>query len=127
MAASRDSESDNLKMCAFLEGVRRRCPDHLLVLENLGDLYTRTGKYEEGLEIDRSLTTQHPDNEMYWYNLACSYSLLGHNESAIMAIKRAVNLGYDDLEWMLADKDLNAIHAEPEFLALIDFLRQRAD
>ena len=126
MASDKKLDSDVMQ-CRFLEGVRRRCPDNILVLESLGDLYTRTGMIEEGLVIDRELTSRHPDNETYWYNLACSYSLLGQKETAITAIKRAVNLGYDDIDWMLKDSDLNGIRTEAEFLAIIDFLKQRAD
>jgi len=126
MPASRSNDSDE-KVCRFLEGVRKRCPNNPLVLESLGDLYTRTGMIAEGLEVDRTLTSQYPDNDMYWYNLACSYSLLDQKEAAVEAIKRAVNLGYDDVDWMLKDRDLAAIQSEPEFLAVIDFLKQRAD
>jgi hypothetical protein len=33
----------------FLEGVRRRVPGHEPVLQALGHLYTRVGRYEDGL------------------------------------------------------------------------------
>lgn len=110
---------DDPKLREFLEGVRRRCPDNIPVLEALGDLYTRMSLLDEGLHIDRILTEQFPDNETYWYNLACSLSLLGRPEEAISALRHAAELGYDDVAWMMEDDDLASLRKSPEFAAIV--------
>jgi tetratricopeptide (TPR) repeat protein len=103
----------------LLEGIRKRCPDHRLVLEALGDLYTKDGLIKEGLEIDICLTGKDPDNEMYWYNLGCSYALDGQVEAALDALRRCIKLGYDDVAWMATDDDLKSLRDRPEFRAII--------
>lgn len=114
---------DDAKLCEFLEGVRRRCPEHLGVLESLGDLYTRLGRHEDGLEIDQLLTDRHPDNDMYWYNLACSLSLVGRIDDALRALETSVDRGYDDVAWMLKDSDLAAVRKTETFQRLIKRLK----
>jgi predicted Zn-dependent protease len=122
MSTARDTELQT-KECAFLEGVRRRCPDFLPVLETLGDLYTKQGKIEEGLEVDLKLTSMSPENEMYHYNLACSYALMNQPTKAFSALTEAINLGYRDLEWLMKDKDIQAVRKLPEFTMIVTALK----
>ncbi len=117
--------SQRVKECAFLEGVLRRCPGHLPTMEALGDLYTKLGRIDEGLVIDESLTRADPRNPTYAYNLACSLALTGQKEQAIAALNRAVHLGYDDLEWLLKDDDLDSIRKHPHFVLILVQLKSR--
>ncbi len=87
----------------FYEGLIERAPDFVQALMALGDLYTKAARYEEGLEIDKRLTRLCPDRPEILYNLACSYSLLGDREKSFAAIRRALDLGYEDLEHLQQD------------------------
>ncbi|HMO04236.1 MAG TPA: hypothetical protein PKC67_10885 [Kiritimatiellia bacterium] len=122
MSDSREP-SQRTKECVFLEGVLRRCPGHLPTMEALGDLYTRMGRIDEGLAIDESLTAADPRNPTYAYNLACSLALVGQKEKAIEALTRAVQLGYDDLEWLLKDSDLDSLRKHPHFVLILVHLK----
>ena len=104
---------------SFLEAVRRRFPKDEKVLEALGDLYTRTGRFQEGLDADLELVRQRPQECMVWYNLACSYSLTGRSDESFQALHRAIELGYRDFQWMLRDKDLEQIRGDQRFSALL--------
>jgi tetratricopeptide (TPR) repeat protein len=103
----------------FLEALRRRCPAHEPILEALGHLYTRVGRYEDGLRIDLELTRLRPREPENWYNLACSYALIGDSEKALAALEQGIDLGYDDGEWMRTDPDLAALRQDPRFLAMV--------
>lgn len=103
----------------FLEGVRSRCPDNIRVLEALGDLYTKIGKYGEGLDVDLQVIKLRPYDETAWYNLACSYALTGRRDEAIAALRKAVKLGYRDFQWMKKDPDLKSLRSDPRFLELV--------
>ena len=107
----------------FLEGVRRRCPDATHVLKPLGDLYTRVGCYEEGLDVDLALTRLCPEDSEVWYNLGCSCALTSKPDEALKALARAIDLGYDDAEWMTHDEDLSALRDDPQFDALLERVR----
>ena len=103
----------------FLEGVRRRVPGHEPVLQALGHLYTRVGRYEDGLQVDLELTRLKPDDPQNWYNLGCSQALMGRRAEAVAALSRAVDAGYADAEWMRKDADLESLRGDPAFEALL--------
>jgi tetratricopeptide (TPR) repeat protein len=103
----------------FLEKVRKRCTPNRMLLETLGELYTRTGRYEEGLKTDLELTRICPREAIAWYNLACSYALISKKNDALDALTKAIELGYKDVEWMSGDSDLESIHDDPQFRALL--------
>ncbi|MBI3724695.1 hypothetical protein HY251_12175 [bacterium] len=104
---------------AFYELVRRREPDHEPTLEALGHAYTQRGRHELGLEVDRRLAELRPDDAVVHYNLACSYSLLDDKDLAIASLERAIELGYDDLDHLEKDKDLDALRGDRRFQALV--------
>jgi len=53
------------------------------------------------------------------YNLACSYSLLGRIEDALLSLKRAINLGYEDFDYLLRDPDLENLKKDKRFRHLL--------
>ena len=111
-------EADLVEMY-FLEKVAARMPDDEDVLLALGDIYTRAGRYEDGLRIDRSLVKLLPEDASIWYNLGCSLALLNHREEALSTLREAVKLGYKDHEWMSRDSDLRNIRDEKAFKVLL--------
>jgi len=112
------------KELAFLEALARRLPDDIDILKAMGDLYTQTGKYLEGLQTDLNLCRLSPDDAMVWYNLACSYALVDRKDEGIGAIERAVALGYEDYAWMSQDADLESLRNDPRFVAILQQLAQ---
>ena len=115
----REIEEDDLVEMYFLEKVAARLPEDEDVLVALGDMYTRAGRYEDGLRIDRTLVRLLPDDASIWYNLGCSLALLNQREEALSTLQRAVELGYQDHEWMSRDTDLRNIRDEKAFRALL--------
>lgn len=103
----------------FLERVRHRCPGYRPVNEVLGDLYTKVGRFADGLEVDLTLAAAHPGDPYVWYNLGCSYALTGRTDDAFAALERAVRLGYADRAWLLKDDNLAALHPDPRFALLV--------
>ena len=110
------------KEVAFLESLARRCPQDVDVLKTLGDLYTRTGCYEDGLKTDLELARLCPRESLVWYNLACSYALTARTDEALSALVRAVDLGYRDAMWIRKDADLESIRKDRRFKALMQLL-----
>ncbi|MEI6892423.1 MAG: tetratricopeptide repeat protein [Pontiella sp.] len=106
----------------FLQKVSERLPEDIEILQALADLYTKTGNYEEGLEIDARLSHQLPNDELVWYNLGCSYSLMSQPDSAFEALTKSVELGFGDYDWMKTDPDLSNLHADPRFESLLSWL-----
>ncbi len=91
---------------SFLEEVLGRDKSDMRVLENLAMLYTQTGQYKNGLQMDLRLYKLKPDDGVVNYNLACSYALCGFFPEAINHLDDAVHFGYDDFDHLINDEDL---------------------
>lgn len=103
----------------FLQSVLEIDPDNMEVMIQLGDLYTRLGRTEESLAIDLKLVELCPEEKVFHYNLACTYSVLKDMNSALLALEKALLLGYDDIEQIETDTDLGNLRKDRRFLHLI--------
>lgn len=110
----------------FYESILRRDPSYTDVVEILGGLYTKVGRVADGLKMDRKLVRLLPENATAHYNLACSLALCKRRTDALRSLKRAVDLGYDDAEWMTQDPDLDDLKKLPEFAALLEQLKPQS-
>jgi tetratricopeptide (TPR) repeat protein len=109
----------------FCEDIIVRNPRYAEVLTILGDAYTKNGKYMLGLEVDLLLAKLKPNNQTVNYNLACSYALTGQKEEAFLALEKAIHCGYDDLEHLCKDKDLDNLKTDPRFKKLAEALARK--
>ncbi|MCC5839252.1 MAG: hypothetical protein JJT96_03930 [Opitutales bacterium] len=107
----------------FLEGIVRRESTYVEALEMLATLYTKSGRLDEGLRIDRKLVAMQPENATHHYNLACSLALKNQRARAVTALRKAISLGYDDFQWMLTDEDLKPLRGHPRFIELMEELQ----
>ena len=110
----------------FYEAILRRSPDYTEVVGLLGALYTRVGRIGDGLKMDRKLVRLEPDNPTAHYNLACSLALCKKRPAALQSLRKAVSLGYDDVDWMLQDPDLEILKPDPEFKQLLGQLKPQS-
>lgn len=110
----------------FFESVLRRDRNYANVVEILGGLYTRQGRISEGLKMDRRLVKLQPDNATAHYNLACSLALLKRKGDALGELRRAVQLGYRDFDWMQQDPDLEPLKNHPDFHRLVKELKPQS-
>lgn len=107
---------------SFLEKIQSRLPEDAEILRALADLYTSTGKVAEGLKIDERLSHLCADDSLVWYNLGCSLSLAGRLDDALEALSKALELGYDDYEWMKKDSDLSALRGDARFESMLEWI-----
>jgi tetratricopeptide (TPR) repeat protein len=110
----------------FYETVLRRDRSYSAVIELLAGLYTKQGRIADGLRMDRRLVKLQPKNATAHYNLACSLALTKQNRAALRALQDAIRLGYNDLDWMQQDPDLDPLKERPEFLALLEQLKPQS-
>jgi len=78
---------------------------------------------EEGRKLLLAMLESVPGHIVTTYNLACAESLLGNVKEAVQTLKRAVELGYRNVEHMVADADFANIREMDEFKAIVSFLR----
>lgn len=104
---------------SFFESLLKENPNFVDALIPLGDAYTKRGLYEKGLEVDLRLAELLPLDPLVYYNLACSYSLLGKIDLALQTLEKAIKLGYKDFRFMNKDPDLENVRKDNRYLYLI--------
>lgn len=110
----KQSKKKNFEI-TFCENLIKAKPDSIPALIYLGGAYTRKGFYQEGLEMDKRLVDLRPQDPVFRYNLACSLSLLGEVDSSFEELKKAVMFGYDDVNYILVDSDLDNLRKDGRF------------
>ena len=113
---------ENKQELEFLQAIARRLPEDTDVMRVLGDLYTRTGAYADGLRVDERLSRLCAEDPVVWYNLACSLALSNRPDDAFDALNRAVELGYNDYDGMKKDPDLASLHGDARFESILEWI-----
>ena len=121
---SREEARDLDVQIGFIEGLVRRDPGYVDALQILGDNYTRRGRYAEGLDVDERLARLEPRNPLVLYNLACSYSLTDQLDRGLETLRKAVEFGYRDFNWLRRDPDLKKLRKHPQFSELAKIIRK---
>ena len=109
---------------SFYEKILADTPNFIEALSAIGDLYTRAGYWQKGLDADVRLSQLRADDPIVFYNLACSYALLNQTRAALNALSKAVELGYDDFQYLLADEDLENLLKDAHVKAFIKQLQK---
>lgn len=117
------SPEDNLFEIHFYESIHKKNPEDFRVIELLGHLYTANGEINKGLEMDLKAIALKPKNALARYNLACSYALSGALENALKTLEKAIDLGYNDLDWLMKDTDLDPLRELHAFKKLIEKMK----
>lgn len=99
----------------FFEDILKRMPADIDTLRHLAEAYTAAGRIEDGLRVDLRLKELCPADGTVHYNLACSFSLTGRVEEAVVSLCEAITHGYDDFKWMDTDPDLANVRGDPRY------------
>ena len=103
----------------FLGRLLERDPFHADALRVQAHHLAAKGLYARALQLDKRLVRLQPERPVPWFNLACSYALLGLVEPAFAALQRAVDLGYRPVRQLTRDPDLKALRPDPRFARLV--------
>jgi tetratricopeptide (TPR) repeat protein len=103
----------------FLGGVLERDPYLVEALRAQANNLAAKGHSARALQLDRRLVGLTPENAIAWYNLACSYAVLGMIDPAFAALQRSLELGYRLIHRLRRDSDLKTLHGDPRFARLL--------
>lgn len=107
----------------FFDSILDRDPDYVDVLRCQGELLSRKGYHERALAVDRRLAKLVPYDGVVHYNLACSLARNGLDDECLASLRRALERGYDDFEYLDLDADFESMRNDPRFTALVDEFR----
>lgn len=77
------------------------------------------GEREQGLAWARKARELDPGDSMLLYNLGCIHALAGEHAAALDCLEQAVAAGLTEKAWILNDGDLQDLHGESRFQALV--------
>jgi serine/threonine protein kinase/tetratricopeptide (TPR) repeat protein len=93
------------------EDVRAR----ILLATNLASV----GEADESMRHLQTAVVLRPKDGNTLYNAACTYGVLGKKPEALETLKKAIAAGYGNLNWAARDTDLDCLHDDPEFRAIV--------
>jgi len=76
-------------------------------------------------ELAAKASAGHPMNPGEYYNLACAYAIWGKEKDALKSLRLAVEKGFDDLELLESDKDLESLRATQHYAVIVEELKAR--
>jgi adenylate cyclase len=80
---------------------------------DFGDREKAYAALKKVLEID-------PTDGLAQYNCACTYAVMGDKKEALACLRNAILGGYKNVsEWVKSDPDLESLHNDPEYEALV--------
>ena len=85
----------------------------------MGFDYLTTGDYPRAVEYYRKATEAFPDISEIWYNYACALSRNNNINEGLAALRKVVELGYENIAWILRDPDLENLRKDDRFKGLV--------
>lgn len=79
----------------------------------------RLGRLEEAKKEMSKGIKQNPNDPIIIYNAACFYALIDDKAKAIESLKKAIDNGFGNYEYIKHDPDLYGLKNEPDFIALV--------
>ncbi len=77
------------------------------------------GQGDDALRHLETAITLRPNDSSTLYNAACCYAVLKEKPRALETLKKAIQAGYANMEWISKDPDLLSLHDDPEFQRLV--------
>lgn len=88
----------------------------------LAEVYTRMGDYPSALaayETRLAQVREENAQSIECYNMSCILSVMGRKEESVSFLRKAVEKGYRDWDWMDRDGDLKGIRSEPGYQEIL--------
>lgn len=91
-----------------------RCAERLLFVR--GDYSAAAAAGLKGLDLRPSANSA--------YDVACAFARAGDKAQAVSVLRRAVELGFRDVDYASTDSDLETLHSYPPFVELLGEMRK---
>lgn len=104
---------------AFQTPMSRYLQNYLSQLQLLIPALINQKKHAEAMFFSDLACHLNPQDGTFAYNRACAYSVAGKKTEAVEMLKKAVELGYRDVNHIKQDKDLDNIRKEPGYIEIV--------
>lgn len=107
------------RAAAFYPSYLMRHPDDARAHQFYAFTLKRLDRLEEAKNEMQKGIEQNPDDPIIIYNAACFYALVGDKTASIENLKKAIDKGFGNYEYIKHDPDLYGLKNEPGFIALM--------
>ncbi|MGA8268256.1 MAG: protein kinase [Candidatus Acidiferrales bacterium] len=108
------------RQCRVLEHQVDTVPEDVRARILLAATFVQLGKVKDASQHLEMAVAMRPNDPNTLYNAACTYGMLGLKAESLAMLKRAIECGFTDMEWISRDSDLSSLHDEPEFKRLLE-------
>ncbi|MDD5530698.1 MAG: PDZ domain-containing protein [bacterium] len=96
--------------------LKQKAKDRLgLSLKEKAEQAMQEEKYSEAIPLFQRWLEAEPQDKNSWYNLACSYGMVGQKEKALEAWENSVDAGFDYIDLPLKDSSFKSLWGEERF------------
>ena len=119
MGKKQDEMRVRLSLLGTLEQHIRLNPHDTRALYIGAQNFWHVGEQKKAIDLTEQALGQGQDEPMVLYNVACLYTTQGNTERAIDLLEKAQEMGFGDRAWMEHDSDLDPLHDNERFKALL--------
>ena len=87
--------------------------------------YSKNGQFDNAEHAFQECQMLFPDSGRTYRNWAMFYAVKGDKEKALANLQNAIELGYDDLEWITTDDSLESIRKEKVYFQIVSELQKK--
>ncbi|PWT97453.1 MAG: hypothetical protein C5B52_13900 [Bacteroidetes bacterium] len=118
LAAISYGENNDAEAEKFIEQAKATGKMNQNYYGDLGFSLLTLGRDKEAAKY-YEMSLENKPNAHNYYNLACAYAKFGDKEHAIVALQKAMEMGYGPKSFIEQDPDLNSIRTDERYKALI--------
>ena len=107
------------RLVAVLRQLLEHVPEDVRARILMGAELAGMGEVEETERHLQMAIALRPNDTNVLYNAACTYGILKKKQEALDTLKKAIDCGYGNLEWIKQDPDLLLLRDDPEFQKLV--------
>jgi len=115
----KDVENVRQRLLAVLRQQLEQVPEDVRARILMAAELAGMGEIEETERHLRMALALRPNDTNVLYNAACTYGILKKKQEALDTLKKAIECGYGNLEWIKQDPDLLLLRDDAEFQKLV--------
>ena len=85
----------------------------------LGVWYARLDQFDPAVDSMMKAIELSPGDALVMYNVACLYGVQKKQDMCVHWLKRAIDAGYRNYDWIKSDSDLDSVRSHPGYLDLL--------
>lgn len=119
LGRAKDVEKLRDRLIGVLRRQLEQVPEDVRARILLAAELAEIGEVEETQRHLQMAIALRPNDTNVLYNAACTFGILKNKQDALETLKKAIQCGYGNLEWIKQDPDLLLLRDDPEFQKLV--------